>query len=133
MSGVRGGCLCGAIRYETTVPPLATLLCHCSNCRKQSGSAFSFNILMPIEAYSQTGETKVFLDSGDSGKHVARNFCADCGSPIYSHSEMIPQYVIIKAGTLDNPETLAPTREVYCDSALPWAIPIPGAKRVAKG
>jgi hypothetical protein len=133
MTGVSGGCLCGAIRYQTSADPQAVIACHCSNCRKQSGAAFSFNLLFKASDYSQTGESKIFADTGDSGKHVFRHFCGDCGSPINSQAEMMPGHVIVKAGTADEPGAWTPGIEVYCDSALAWVPALPDTKRVAKG
>jgi hypothetical protein len=133
MTGVSGGCLCGRVSYQTSADPQAVIACHCSNCRKQSGAAFSFNLLFKAGDYTQTGETKVYPDIGDSGKHVFRHFCGDCGSPINSQAELMPGFVIVKAGTADAPGGWIPAIEVYCDSALPWVLPLPGVKRVAKG
>jgi hypothetical protein len=133
MTGISGGCLCGAIRYQTTTDPQIVIACHCSNCRKQSGAAFSINLLFKADDYRQIGETKVFADTGDSGKHVFRHFCGDCGSPINSQAEILPGQVIVKAGTADEPGEWTPNVEVYCDSALPWVPPMANTKRVAKG
>ena len=132
MTGMTGGCLCGAIRYQTDIQPVMVAICHCTNCRKQSGSAFSVNAIVPEAAFHQSGETTIFADKGDSGKTVFRHFCNQCGSPITSRAEAMPDVAVIKAGTADDPGVLMPTGEYYCDSALPWAVPLPGVPRLAK-
>jgi hypothetical protein len=119
-----GGCLCGAIRYRFAAAPLATAVCHCTNCRKQGGGAYSVNVVIPAAAFEQTGETKVFTDRGDSGNAVWRHFCPACGSPIVSLLEAAPPITIVKAGTLDRPDAFTPDSEVFCDSALAWVQPI---------
>lgn len=115
-----GGCLCGQVRYRLSAEPFLTAICHCRHCQKQSGSAFSVVAAYPAAAYAQTGETRIFQDKGDSGKGVARHFCAQCGSPIISVAEALPEVVIVKAGTLDAFAAVTPAAEVYCDSALGW-------------
>jgi hypothetical protein len=129
MSGRKGGCLCGAVRYEITADPVATAVCHCTHCQRQSGAAFSVNVVVPEANFVQTGETKVFVDSGDSGLPVNRHFCGHCGSPIASQVGTIPGMVMVKAGTLDDMSGITPAIEVYADHAADWAAPIAGARR----
>src|SRR4030095_16347895 len=102
MPQISGGCLCGKVRYETGAAPVRTGVCHCRNCQKQAGSAFSINVAVPKQALSIKGTLKTYADKGDSGKAVNRRFCPDCGSPIISEAEALPDVVIIKAGTLDD-------------------------------
>jgi hypothetical protein len=56
----------------------------------------------------------------DSGAEVARQFCSNCGSPIASLPDAMPDAAIIKAGTLDDRSWLEPQVQVWCDSAQPW-------------
>ena len=128
----QGGCLCGAVRYELLVEPLATAVCHCTHCQKQSGGVFSTNLVVPESAYVQTGETKVYDDSGDSGGAVYRHFCGKCGSPIRSMVAVMPGMALVKAGTLDDMSGLTPAIEVYTDHAAAWVAPIAGAQRFAQ-
>jgi hypothetical protein len=126
-----GGCLCGAVRYEYSGEALFSAVCHCQSCQRQTGSAYSVVIGVPATAFQQQGATRSFTALGVSGKPVARHFCPDCGSPIISMVEALPDVVIIKAGTLDGGATLKPTIEVFCDTALPWLPAISGATRFA--
>ena len=128
-----GGCLCGAVRYTIKGEPLATAVCHCTHCQKQSGAMFSTNLVVPESQYEQTGETRVYRDQGDSGEAVLRCFCGACGSPILSKAATIPGMVLVKAGTLDDISGLTPSIEVYVDHAATWAAPIAGARRFAQG
>jgi hypothetical protein len=133
MTERQGGCLCGGVRYRIESEPMATAVCHCTHCQKQSGAMFSTNLVIPEAAYHQTGETKVYADSGDSGAAVMRHFCANCGSPILSKAGMMPGMVLLKAGTLDDFSGLTPVIEVYTDHAAAWVAPVPGAQRFAQG
>lgn len=126
----QGGCLCGQVRYGFTGDPLLVAVCHCQNCQKQSGAPFSLVVAVTDDAFTRTGQTKVFDDHGDSGGTVHRHFCPDCGSPIISLADALPGLTLIKAGTLDAPGAWTPTFEVYCDRAMPW-LPALAAERHA--
>ena len=115
-----GGCLCGAVRYTLTADPLFVGICHCTNCQKQSGAAFSVNVGLKAEAMALTGELKTFVDHGDSGRKVLRRFCPECGSPVLTEAEAYPGIRIIKAGTLDDPGQVRPGRQIFCASKHPW-------------
>jgi len=112
-----GGCLCGAIRYEIDQPILGETVCHCKNCQRQGGSAFSAIVAVRAAALKLTGDPKLYVDHGDSGAEVHRYFCAACGSPIYTSLPANPKTVFVKAGTLDDTSGLAPKFNVWCDSA----------------
>jgi hypothetical protein len=62
----KGGCLCGAVRYVLKGEPRSIALCHCTHCQRQSGSLFSFNLVLRESDYEQSGETMIYVDSGDS-------------------------------------------------------------------
>jgi len=115
-----GGCLCGKVRYEISAEPVTTLICHCTNCQKQSGAAFSVNIGVPAAAVSVQGELKTYLDHGDSGRSLSRRFCPECGSAVMSEIEAAPGLMLIKAGSLDDASGVKPAIEYFCDSAQPW-------------
>jgi hypothetical protein len=132
MPEMRGGCLCGQIRYSANAEPAFLAVCHCKNCQKQAGTAFSIVIGIPKSAMSIDGQLKTYRDTGDSGQAVLRNFCPECGSPITSDVAVMPELTFIKAGTLDDTNWLDPKMHVYCDSAQRWT-PIPDdSQRFAK-
>ena len=119
MSKIKGGCLCGQIRYESDAESLLTVLCHCSNCQKNSGTAYSTNVAIPKGELRVDGEPSTYIDSSDTGNAVSRFFCPNCGSPLVSESDGL-DLTIIKAGTLDDTSWLRPTMEIYCDSTQEW-------------
>jgi hypothetical protein len=118
--GHTGGCLCGNIRYELTGDPAMQLVCHCKNCQKQAGSAFSVIIGVPEAAVSVAGEPRIYHDQGDSGGKVERQFCPQCGSPVFSLVEASPGMVWVKAGTLDDTSQLKPGAHIYTKSKQCW-------------
>lgn len=127
-----GGCLCGAVRYRIKAAPRAVVICHCTHCQRASGSAFSVNLLLEEGDYDQHGETKFFLDHGDSGLPSYRHFCGGCGSPVMTKATNLPGLILVKAGTLDDPEGLWPQVEIYTDHAAKWHEPVVGATRFAQ-
>lgn len=116
-----GHCLCGQFSYETSSDPVVTAVCHCKNCQRQAGSAFSIIVAVPSASLTTHGTLKTYADNADSGAVVSRQFCPDCGSPIFSLVPGSPGMTFIKAGTLDDTEALKPQVEVWIKSAQPWA------------
>lgn len=132
MQDRKGGCLCGAVRYVLKSEPRATVICHCTHCQKQSGSLFSFNLVVRESDYEQQGQTMVYVDKGDSGQPVYRHFCGSCGSPILAKIAAAPGKVVLKAGTLDSLDGLQPQAEIYTDHAVKWLGPVAGTARFAQ-
>jgi hypothetical protein len=122
MTNVNGGCLCGKIRYSVTTPPKSASLCHCRNCRKQSGSNRSMNWLVPVDALVISGVLSTYHDVGDSGKPVLRQFCGNCGSPIRTLAEALPGLAVLKAGTLDETPSVPPNFAIFASRAASWEI-----------
>jgi len=129
MAGFTGGCLCGKIRYSSTADPVMTALCDCTNCQKQAGTAFSVVVAVPRAALKVSGALKDFADKGDSGLPVHRNFCPECGSPVTTLVDAMPDLAFVKAGTLDDTRTLKPTMEIFCSSAQSWTRQTEGQRQ----
>lgn len=122
---IEGGCNCGAVRYRIDGAPLGVGACHCTRCRRQSGSAYSVNLIVSPSTMTVEGELSVFQDDDTvSGSPVYREFCGTCGSPIRSVLGANPSIVAVKAGTLDDPEPFAPGLHVFTRSKIGW-IEIP--------
>jgi len=80
-----GGCLCGAIRYRSTKPPLRCLICHCQYCRKHSGDPCLSFVHFPVDAFSWIGaQPRRYRLS----RYAERGFCPNCGSTISMHEEV---------------------------------------------
>ena len=121
---MEGGCLCGKVRYTISGDPVFTGVCHCKNCQKGTGSAFSVVAGIPAQALSVTGDLKTYIGRGDSGQETRRRFCPECGSPIASEASIMPGVTMVEVGTLDEPSAVKPAMHIYCRSKLDWmAIP----------
>ncbi|HQZ33525.1 MAG TPA: GFA family protein [Ilumatobacteraceae bacterium] len=118
-----GRCLCGQISYEITGDLMATVVCHCDHCQRQSGGAFSVNLIVLESQMEVSGELSTFEDRGenDDAVYVHRRFCGNCGSPILSALVAPAGVIAVKAGTLDDRSAVTPTVEVWCEHRQPWA------------
>jgi hypothetical protein len=128
-----GGCACGAIRYECSAPPLRMLNCHCRDCHIAGGGAYSPTVIMTRDAVNITsGRTAVYERIADSGNIAKREFCPNCGSPLFASSSARPGFVGIRAASLDNPAWFSPEANVWMDSAQPWDCIDPAVPAFAK-
>jgi len=117
---IKGGCLCGAVRYITEVDPTSATVCHCRDCQKFTGSAFAALVRVSKEALTIEGTLKTFSSLGGSGNPILRHFCPECGSSIAEEPGTRPGMVILNVGTFDNPTVARPGREIFRDDGLPW-------------
>lgn len=120
MSGLKGGCLCGSIRYEVQGDAIMTAICHCKDCQRQTGTSFSIVIGVAPGSVKIDGETKIYTTVGETGRDVYRHFCGTCGSPILSDATSSFNAYFIKAGTLDDTSFLTPGLEMFCEEMQGW-------------
>ncbi len=115
-----GGCLCGAVRFESRVRPQVTVHCYCVDCRKTSGTGHGTHLVVPMEAFTLTGAVRLYERAADSGNIVTRGFCETCGSPVYSVNSGKPNLVFPRASLLDDPEIVQSQMRVYGSRAPSW-------------
>lgn len=132
MPEMKGGCLCGQLRYTATAEPVFTAVCHCKDCQKESGTTFNLVVAVPLSAVSIQGSPRTYTTKGDSGKDYVRRLCPNCGSTILSEPAALPGIAALRAGTLDDTSWLKPGMEIYCDSAQPWVQLGGGMQRFPK-
>ena len=113
---LRGGCLCGAIRYCIEGEPRVVGDCHCSMCRRVSGAAYVTWVTVLRERVAWEGEPAWFASS----EHGARGFCATCGTHVLARSAHYERYYDIPAGTLDQPDRVRPLRHVFAVDRVGW-------------
>ena len=125
-----GGCLCGAVRYESAGEPIFSLQCHCRDCQRSSGSAFVAAMRVPAAGFRITqGAPKRYVSNSDAGNAVTRAFCGDCGSPLYIQVASRPDIVGLRVGTLDDPSGFRPEANIFVRSAQPWVHMDPALPR----
>jgi hypothetical protein len=120
MTKFAGGCLCGAVRYESSVEPGMMGHCHCVDCRKSSGTGHCSHMLVPENAVRITGALASYGRPADSGNVVTRCFCPVCGSAVLSRNSAMPGVVFLRASSLDDPEIFKPQVVVYTARAASW-------------
>ncbi|WP_071673043.1 GFA family protein [Nioella nitratireducens] len=132
MSKQSGGCICGALRYETDGDPLWVTACCCHFCQRATGSQMMIEPIFDTGAFRVTrGTPKVYTHvSGGSGKEVHVHFCAECGTKTNLTFQRWPDKLGIYGGTYDDPNwfalTPATTKFIFLDSAQRGTLVPPG-------
>ncbi|MCE8521691.1 GFA family protein [Ruegeria pomeroyi] len=104
---IKGSCLCGDIRYATEAEPQGASMCHCGQCRRQSGGIWS-SAFVPATALTITGPVSWFAAS-DSAK---RGFCARCGSFLFWKAND-EDTISFSLGSIDGPTGLRVTKHIF--------------------
>jgi len=116
-----GGCPCSAIRYRIDAYPLLLYACHCTNCQRQSGSAFALNMAVPTKAFHLVhGQPKGWRQLSPSGAETVSWFCGDCSGRINGERATRPNSTNVRAGSLDDTSWLDPAAHLFLRSAQPW-------------
>ncbi len=112
----RGGCACGAVRFELRGAPVKVGVCHCTKCRKATGSVF-----FPYADWTRDA----FAVTGDFQTWKGRSFCGTCGTRLFHLDD---EGVEVALGALDDaPGDLRPTREGWIVRREHWLAPVDGA------
>jgi len=98
------------------------LNCHCRNCQLAGGSAFSSSMVLPASGFHLlSGAAKLFGKRVESGNILTQGFCEHCGSPLYGLTSGHPEYIGVRAVTLDDPSWFKPEADVWVAESQPWA------------
>lgn len=115
-----GGCACGAIRYEIAAEPAVMNDCQCRQCQRESGTGHSSHLTFPRAAVKLEGEAAHWDLLGDNGTHKTRAFCPTCGSPVYMTYREMPEYLTVRAGSLDDPSRYKPQLVSWNSTGHAW-------------
>jgi hypothetical protein len=127
-----GGCLCGAVRYRVTAPPVTVRVCWCRTCQYLGAGGGTVNALFLTSALSVDGILAEYAMVADSGNAMRRRFCAKCGTQVLVNSAARPQFTGIRVGTLDDPGAVTPVATIWTSSAPPWAAIDPNLPQVER-
>ena len=120
----RGSCLCQSVTYQFHSPEYVFQYCHCSRCRKFTGSAHAANIIVDPKQFEWlSGEELVGRFEHPDAKHYATCFCRNCGSSLPWMAQS-GRSVVIPAGTLDEDPEIRPVQNIYWDSRAPWRVSV---------
>ena len=117
MNQFTGGCLCGDVRIVASGAPHRVGICHCLDCRKHHGALFFAGAMFPENAVTIAGETR---------EYAGRHFCPRCGSSVFGRSG---DEIEVHLGTLDAPDEIIPTYELWTIRRESWLPPFPVERR----
>ena len=124
----RGGCQCGAVRYEITGEPREIFVCHCRECQKQSASAFGISIMVPRPAFLLVrGTPRFWTRATDSSRRLECAFCPDCGSRLWHQYDPRSDPISVKGGSLDAPPDLTHAIHIWTSRKLVGVVLPAGA------
>lgn len=116
-----GGCACAAVRYSLSAPPVMIYNCHCANCQKITGSAFTVAATVPEAALAITRGTPKRVEwKADSGNLRFGLFCGECGSRIANGQVPSIGVLSLRAGTFDDASWVEPVGDIWTKSAQSW-------------
>lgn len=120
--GLKGGCLCGAVRYELDSEPFDCGWCHCRTCQLNSGSPAMVFATVPVGDFRWTkgGEGVRRIASSSFGH---REFCGQCGTPFLMKVDHQPETVDFSAATLEDPDAVTPGFHIFWGSKIGWFNP----------
>ena len=116
---LRGGCMCGAVRYEIDEPLLGALYCHCKRCQRRSGGPFSTTALTAPGSLRVVGGEERLKDYRPDGGYV-KTFCSECGSHVYTTNPDDSNLRAVRMGTIDGDPGVAFGAHQYCNYSAPW-------------
>jgi hypothetical protein len=130
---MEGGCTCGAVRYALTDRPLFVHCCHCTWCRRETGSAFAVNALIETACIRLVrGEPASHALPSPSGSGQVFHRCPRCGLTLWSHYAAARERIgFVRVGTLDDPSAAPPDIHIYTSTRLPWVAVPEGVPAVA--
>lgn len=116
-----GSCLCGTVSYEINGDPGQFWHCHCTRCRKATGTGHASNIIMKPDTVDWlSGNDVLTYFKVPDARRFATVFCSKCGSPMPRVAPDL-SIAVIPAGTLDNDPGIRPQGRIYQDSRAPWS------------
>jgi hypothetical protein len=114
-----GRCLCGQIEYEIDGEVGPIDFCHCSYCRRASGSAFASNATISSASFRLRSGAPL-LKEYESTPGKFRSFCSNCGSPIYARVPAVPEVLRLRVGTLTSDPISRPCGHYDVGSKASW-------------
>lgn len=115
---IRGGCLCGTVRYEGEGKPYNITHCHCADCRRSAGAAFVTWASFQKENFRVTqGATREIEFEGR-----VRGFCPRCGTTLTFRSSPTSEEVDVTVSSFDDPGVVVPADHIWIEDRLSWVI-----------
>jgi hypothetical protein len=113
-------CACGALTVSPAGDPIRISVCHCLDCKRRTGTAFSWNAHWPKDQVAVEGNHVSYSRSSDAGYLGEAPLLCDCGATVFYEVEQRPGIVSIPVGAFADPSFPAPRLEVYEERRCPW-------------
>ena len=117
---ITGQCHCGAISFTALIDPAKIIACHCADCQAFSGAPFRAVAPAEVDNVKLTGTPKLYIKTAASGNRRAQGFCGDCGTNLYATEPDTPKVLGLRLGCVNERALLAPTIQIWGNSAMPW-------------
>ena len=118
-ANMTGGCMCGAVRFETRGESSEVFHCHCQSCRKHNGAAAATLAIFKTDQLTFSGdERKIYESSPGAG----RAFCGKCGTPLTWEGDggELGPIIVFHISTFDSPDALVPTAHAFYPERIAW-------------
>ena len=117
----RASCHCGDLRLACEGEPRKVSMCHCADCQRRTGSAFSVAVFYPAGSVRlEAGEPGVYTRPSDSGFPVSFSFCLRCGANLFWRPARMPDLVGVALGAFADPDFPAPVQSVWTRDKHRW-------------
>jgi len=124
-----GGCLCGAVRFELTAPPVKAGYCHCTRCQKRTGTASSAQVRVEPGSVRLTKGVRS-VRTWKPGDGFGKSFCMECGAHLFSRNPQSGDIFSVRMSALDEDPGVPLTFRQFVDDAASWEpIPDDGLER----
>ncbi len=117
---LKGGCICGKVRYHLKEQPLFTQACHCKDCKVLNGSSYVVNSSVLENALIVEGEVSSTEIKAGSGALCKTYFCTKCGTFIYADYDLAVKRLTLRTKTLDSSEKFPPQAHIFTKDKDPW-------------
>lgn len=117
-------CLCGSLRVTADGDPLVVNICHCVDCRRRTGAAFSYNAYFHRAHVRFDGSSNSYERDGQEGRKIRHHFCPECGTTVFWESDLRPERYGIAAGLFEEPFSHPPSYSAWETMKCEW-VPLP--------
>lgn len=127
LESFEGRCQCGQVRYRVVGKSVALFVCHCTECQRQSASAFGMALWLANHAkVVLEGELQSWCRTTPGGRQLVGEFCGRCGTRLFHQMKDQVDLLSIKPGTLDTALDAEPVAHIWMSRARSWVHVPPG-------
>ncbi|MCW9027946.1 MAG: GFA family protein [Kangiella sp.] len=126
---ITGSCLCGEVQFDISDNFESFYLCHCSRCRKATGTVHGANLFNTKATLNWLQGKQLVKRYNLPDTRFTKSFCSECGSPV--PTEIGDKIAIVPAGSLNSSPNINPTAHIFCDDRASWEDLLGDTKRLA--